>query len=187
MTEEWLPIEDFPAYCVSNLGNVKRTATITGKPMDRVLRPTLREGYRVVVVCDRGRRIIRRIGRMVAKAFLPNPDNLPLAVHVDGNSQNDNASNLAWMSYKEASNLDFWRSRLSEGRKKCVVARKKGSSEITMRFKALSDAAEWLKANGRAKAASSHIVECCRGRIKSAYGFIWSYVTEEDDGHNEAD
>ena len=76
MTEEWLPIDDFPAYCVSNLGNVKRTATITGKPLDRVLRPTLREGYRVVVLCDRGRRIIRRIGRMVAKAFLPNPNNL---------------------------------------------------------------------------------------------------------------
>ena len=197
MTEEWLPIEDFPAYCVSNLGNVKRTATITGKPMDRVLRPTLREGYRVVVLCDRGRRIIRRIGRMVAKAFLPNPNNLPLAVHVDGNSQNDKASNLAWMSYKEASNLDFWKSRLSEGRKKCVVARKKGSpkegspkegsSEIVMKFKALSDAAEWLQANGRAKAAASHIVECCRGRIKSAYGFVWSYVTEDEDGRNEAD
>ena len=185
MTEEWLPIGDFPADCVSNLGNVKRTATLKGKPLDRVLRPTLREGYRVVVLCDRGRRVIRRIGRMVAKAFLPNPDNLPLAVHVDGNSQNDNASNLAWMSYKEASNLDFWRSRLSEGRKKCVARKKgspkEGSSEITMRFKALSDAADWLKANGRDKAAASHIVECCRGRIKSAYGFVWSYVTEDEE------
>lgn len=180
MTENWRKIEAFPNYAVSNLGRVKRILTCKGKPLEgRVLSPYVGRGVKMVNLSDKGVSHTLRISRLVAIAFLPNPNHLQVVFHKDGDILNDRLDNLAWMSYKEAYNLGFWKSRLSDGRKRCVVARRKGSSEIAVRFKGLSDAADWLKANGRDKAAASHIVECCRGRLKSAYGYVWNYCEEE--------
>lgn len=189
VNEEWRKIEAFPNYAVSNLGRVKRILTCTGKPIeDRVLSTYIGwRGARMVNLSDKGRHHSLRIARLVATAFLPNPDRKQVVLHKDGDILNDRLDNLAWMSYKEASNLDFRKSRLSKGRKRCVVGKRKGSSEIAVRFKGLSDAVEWLKSNGCETAASSHICECCRGRLKTAYGYSWEYANEDEYGSDEVD
>lgn len=181
IVEEWRTIENYPNYAVSNLGRVKRILTCTGKPLeDRMLSPYIGwGGARMVNLSDRGCHRSMRISRLVAKAFLPNPDNLQVVLHKDGDILNDRLDNLQWVSRQEFPSLSSTGRKISEARKIPVV----GTDIVTCTtrtFPSLIDAVAWLKVLGGEKnAAPSHICECCRGRLKTAYGFTWEYVKEE--------
>lgn len=185
MTEEWRNIAEFPNYAVSNLGRVKRILTCTGKPLDdRLLSPYIGwGGARMVNLSDRGIHRSKRISRLVAKAFLPNPDGLQVVLHKDGDILNDRLDNLAWVSRKEFSSLSCSGRKISESRKIPVSATDVVTANVKV-FPSLIDAVSYLKSIGHENAAPSHICECCRGRLKSAYGFSWSYAKEEEDGRN---
>lgn len=90
--EEWKPIGD-TRYSVSNLGNVKNHET--GRIMSLHVDNT---GYvSVAVKPNRGQETKQwQVHRYVAKAFVPNPDNLPYVNHIDGNKLNNTAQNLEW-------------------------------------------------------------------------------------------
>lgn len=61
-----------------------------------------KKGYLGLTICNGPhRRRSVRVHRLVAEAFIPNPDSLPCVRHLDGNPQNNAASNLAWGSYAE--------------------------------------------------------------------------------------
>ena len=187
--EEWRAIEAFPNYAVSNLGRVKRILTQTGKSLgDRVLSPYIGwGGARMVNLSDRGRHRSMRISRLVATAFLPNPDGLQIVLHKDGDLMNDRLDNLQWVSRREFFSISSNGRKISEGRKIPISATDVVTAKTRV-FRSLVDAASYLKSIGHEKAAPSHICECCRGRIKSAYGFLWSYCEEdEEDGTPEAD
>ena len=181
IVEEWRTIENYPNYAVSNLGRVKRILTCTGKPLeDRMLSPYIGwGGARMVNLSDRGCHRSMRISRLVAKAFLPNPDNLQVVLHKDGDILNDRLDNLQWVSRQEFPSISSTGRKISEARKIPVV----GTDIVTCTtrtFPSLIDAVAWLKVLGGEKnAAPSHICECCRGRLKTAYGFTWEYVKEE--------
>lgn len=188
VNEEWRTIDAYPNYAVSNLGRVKRILTCTGKPIeDRVLSTYIGwRGARMVNISDKGRHHSLRIARLVATAFLPNPDSKQVVLHKDGDILNDRLDNLQWVSRQEFPSLSSPERKISEARKIPVS----GTDVVTANtnvFRSLIDAVEWLKSNGCETAASSHICECCRGKLKTAYGHTWSYVKEEEDGHNEAD
>ena len=182
MTEQWRTIEQFPNYSVSNLGRVKRVLTCTGKKLgEHVMTPYIGwGGARMVNLSDRKRRCAIRISRLVAKAFIPNPKNLEVVLHKDGDLLNDRMDNLQWVSWKDFPTLSGNGRKISEGRKVPVV----GTDVVTATtrvFPSLLDAVAWLKVLcGEKNAAASHICECCRGRIKSAYGFSWRYAEEEE-------
>ncbi len=76
-------------YKVSNCGNVyscKRNI---------ILKPsTTKNGYLRVSLCQNGIKKYFSIHRLVAEAFIPNPNNLPQVNHIDENKKNNNASNL---------------------------------------------------------------------------------------------
>ena len=134
----------------------------------------------MVNLSDRGHHRSKRISRLVAKAFLPNPDGLQVVLHKDGDILNDRLDNLQWVSRQEFSSLSSNGRKISEARKIPVV----GTDVVTCTtrtFPSLIDAVAWLKVLGGEKnAAPSHICECCRGRLKTAYGFSWSYADEEE-------
>lgn len=62
---------------------------------------TLFSGHQTVCLRKNGVAKVRSIHRLVAEAFIPNPGNLPIVHHIDGNPQNNAVSNLLWCTQKE--------------------------------------------------------------------------------------
>jgi hypothetical protein len=90
MNEEWKPIENYEdLYWVSNFGNVK------SKRKNKKLSINL-DGYYVVNLSKNGKSKIFNVHRLVAKAFISNPNNLPQVNHKDENKLNNNVDNLEW-------------------------------------------------------------------------------------------
>ena len=99
MEEIWKPINDYPGYEISNLGRVKsyKMDKINGKIMNPY---KTTKGYLQIDISLDGRaRKNRRhlaIHRLVAIAFLPNPNNYPQVNHKDENKENNCVNNLEW-------------------------------------------------------------------------------------------
>ncbi len=107
--EEWRPIKDIPHAFVSNSGKVKVEAREIKRSDDRISKLKEREIAVTYSDNDYGRvklRIdnvvyTRKIHRLMGEAFIPNPENKPYINHKDGNKQNNNLSNLEWVSVSE--------------------------------------------------------------------------------------
>jgi len=103
--EKWKPLKDYEGwYEISNIGNV-RNIKKEGKAWKGRYKKNRKlgldaKGYlRIRIGSDKtktGKTI--KIHREVAKAFLPNPKNLPEVNHIDGNKENNNVENLEWVS-----------------------------------------------------------------------------------------
>lgn len=91
--EEWKFIEESDKYMISNKGRFK---SLRGH-IPRLMNPTRqKKGYYYASTMIDGKVKLFRVHRLVAKAFLPNPLNLPEVNHIDGNTHNNDVSNLEW-------------------------------------------------------------------------------------------
>lgn len=97
MIEEWKNITGYEGlYQVSNLGRVK-SLNYKGNGTEWILKGYVKkDGYEVVTLMKDGIRKYCRVHRLVALAFLPNPDNLPQINHKDEDKLNNCADNLEW-------------------------------------------------------------------------------------------
>lgn len=111
-TEEWRPVAGFEGlYEISNTGRVKRLERVSaytqgGRERSRtlpelVMRPVDRCGYNFVLLRKQGETYAKQVHRLVAEAFIPNPDNLPFVLHWDDVRKNNWVSNLRWGSPSE--------------------------------------------------------------------------------------
>lgn len=94
--ETWRDIPGWEGiYQISNLGRVKSCKVV---PSGKVMRLSNKTGdYIRIVLQKKGRKNeTHLVHRLVAKLFLPNPSNLPVVNHKDGNKQNNSVSNLEW-------------------------------------------------------------------------------------------
>ena len=96
--ELFKPIDGYDNYFVSNFGNVKNNKT------NRILKHlNHRQGYKEIHLSKNGKRKIFKIHRLVAIAFLENPDNKPKVDHIDNNPANNNVKNLRWATSSDNS------------------------------------------------------------------------------------
>lgn len=112
MAEKWKSIQGYEGqYDVSNLGKVKsvRRKALNGngyqKKKDRLLKPHINKGgYATVALCKDGKPKVFLVHRLVAIAFIPNPEGKPIVDHIDTNPLNNAVDNLRWCTQKENCN-----------------------------------------------------------------------------------
>ena len=114
MTEIWKNIEGYEGkYQVSNFGQVK---SMIGQ--EKVLHPKKhRTGHLQIGLHKDKKRKTMYIHRLVAQAFIPNPDNLPCVNHKDENPNNNNVDNLEWCTQKYNCNYGTRVDRIMETKK----------------------------------------------------------------------
>ncbi|GIP50937.1 HNH endonuclease [Paenibacillus sp. J53TS2] len=100
--EEWLPVVGYEGlYEVSNLGRVKRLSS-KDTSREKTLKPQIqRDGYQRVTLSKKGKKKRMAIHRLVAIAFIPNPENKEQVNHQNGNKLDNRLKNLNWMTRKE--------------------------------------------------------------------------------------
>jgi hypothetical protein len=99
--EQWENVPDFEGmYEVSSLGRIKRIATGCGTWIGRMLKPSDGgKGYLYVSLSKNDVTYRTGVSRLVAKVFIPNPDNLPEVNHRDGIKANNAVTNLEWTTH----------------------------------------------------------------------------------------
>lgn len=98
--EIWRWIEGYEGlYQISTFGRVKR---FYGNGKTKILKPWVnRQGYLIFDLCKGAKSKHCPAHQLVAKTFIPNPDNKPEPNHEDGNKMNNHVSNLQWSTRSE--------------------------------------------------------------------------------------
>ena len=176
--EEWRDIKGYEGYYqVSNMGRVKsleRTVWDSRgyyKTVSEKIRKGRNDGwgYLFVSLYKDGKVKECRINRLVAQAFLPNPDNLPEVNHIDENKQNNCVDNLEWCSRSYNINHGTRNKKVAEKNSKPVFSVDKESGLIMWWQSA-------IEASRQLGISQGNITQCCNGKRKSAGGHIWFYA-----------
>lgn len=164
--EIWQDIEGYKGlYQVSDLGQVK--SFCNGK--ERVLSAgKTKHGYLTVSLWKDGKKKVCYVHRLVAHAFLPNPDGLTEVNHIDECKTNNVVSNLEWCSHKYNMNHGTRNERAAKARSKAVY-------QYTLDGSLVRSYPSVMEAERRAGYSQGFISACCNGKYKQAYGYIWSY------------
>ena len=164
--EIWRDIDGYNGlYQISNKGRVKR---LLG-PSERILKLWDNgRGYLRVYLTKENTSKYIRVHRLVARAFIPNPHNLPEVNHKDENKKNNYVENLEWCDRRYNVNYGSRNERVS---KKILQYSKSG--EFIREWQGAREVERVLGID------NSHINACCRGKQKSAYGFIWKYKEKD--------
>lgn len=163
----WKEISGYDGlYEVSDTGLVRSLKF--GKT--RILKPRKhRDGYLFVRLCKDGKVRQMLVHRLVALAFIPNPQNLDTVNHKNEDKHNNNISNLEWMTLTDNQNYGTRNKRIAEARSKQVQQLDKKTGELLATFPSIQEAER------QTGIAGSNICSCCRGKLKSAGGCRWRY------------
>lgn len=180
MKEIWKDIPGYEGYYqVSNFGRIKRLERISirsnGKS-DKALFfieerlkkiQTQNQGYSQVVLYRDSKPKTFRVNVLVAKLFVPNPDNKPFVNHIDGNKKNNRSDNLEWVTAKE-NIVHAYKHGLMNHYKRAILQLDE-SGNILNRFASLEEAANSV--NG----SKGNICMVCKGERNRSYGYKWKY------------
>lgn len=173
MAGTWSKINGFPNYSVSTEGEIRNDARKELKS------PTKNHsGYLVVDLYSNGERYKKRVSRLVGEAFVENPKNKTQINHIDGNKDNNRASNLEWVTPEENMRHAFDTglckpSRSMLGRKNPNAGRKGKSVMIVETgevFSSITECGKAIDGNDR------HICDCLSGRQHTHRGYHFTYV-----------
>jgi hypothetical protein len=187
MIEIWRDIIGYEGlYQVSNWGRVKRLAG-KGCRQERILRPVqIKNGYLHVNLYKNAEKKTCSVHRLIATAFIPNPQNLPIVNHKDEVKTNNfvfikedgsvdfNKSNLEWCD-------DGYSVRYGTRTERATKANTNGKCSKPVYQKTLDGKLmrEWpslMEVERQTGWDNSNISACCLGKRKSAYRFRWSYT-----------
>ena len=182
MVEKWVNIENHPNYFISNFGRV------FSKKSNKVMknRVVSKNGYQQITL-DNSQLLVHRL---VAQAFIPNPNNLPCVNHKDENPGNNDFRNLEWCTYKYNSNYGTNPSRHSkkmldrynndpDWKSDCIkrlaeIKKKKRKRVVQLdKFNNYLKTYESSYATEKDGHLSVHVCECANGKRKTHHGYKW--------------
>ena len=158
--EQWKPVKDYEGlYWISDLGNIKSAKGLKRKA-------TQINGYEYVTLYKNGKQSHKLIHRLVAEAFLPNPDMLPEVNHISENKLDNSVNNLEWCTHKYNHNFGTGHDKSAEKQGRKV----KLEGEIVKIHESVREAARSV--------GKSHkdIYNVCNGRRNTSSGFRWEYA-----------
>lgn len=173
--EIWKDIRGYEGkYQVSNCGRVK--SLLKWYPLqkryvqrEKILKPSIMtKGYLGVKLCLNNERTFK-LHRLVAEAFIPNPENKPQVNHINGDKTDNSVENLEWCTNKE--NSQHSHTTGLQPPKKVIQYDLEG--KFIKEWNSIKEAQEQLRC--------SHISMCCRGykQYRTAGGYIWKYKEAE--------
>ncbi len=188
MKEEWRDIKGYEGkYQVSNLGNVRSMNYHRKEGCVRLLIPneSNENGYPYVILAkEKGKYKSLKIHRLVAEAFIPNPQNKPVVNHKDGNKKNNCVSNLEWMTILE-NNLHAYHVLNKHPMRGYKFDKNKNSKKVAQYYVSEEGYTYLLATYVSVKAAAlinnlkdTSITQCCKGNkmYGQVGGYIWKYV-----------
>ena len=190
--EEWKEIDGFDGrYLISNLGRLKQSIRFDSQGRKAggkmfLLNRRDKDGYCIAQLRYNNKIKYLRVHRLVAQAFVPNPSKKPFVDHINTVKDDNRAENLRWVTMVENANnpLTIEHNRKAQtGKKMSPESSYKKRIAMSVKpvlqfnidgcfvqeFKAIKDAS---RASG---IGCGGIVNCCKGRSKTAGGFIWRY------------
>lgn len=178
------------SYQVSNLGKIKSLKY--GK--ERILIPLNDNyGYLMINLSKNGIQRTRRIHRLVAEAFIPNPNNLPEVNHKNGN-KTQNVVNLDDL-YGETTNLEWathqknckhrdgnglrkapsGKNHYLYGKQVCPEKHKRKVKQYDLQGNFIKTWERINDAQRELHIRQGNIISCCKGKRKTAGGYVWKY------------
>lgn len=187
--EIWKPVVGFEGYYeVSNLGRVRSVDRIitysTGVKTPykgKVISSIVTQAYLQVNLQVNQRRKMAYVHRLVAEAFIPNPDSKKHVDHINGDKLDNRVENLRWATPRENqyNPVTVRRHREMMAKRVCKSIKRVYQYDLDMNlintFSSIADAGRQTGIN------TSSIVGCCRNRQykNTAGGYIWRYADED--------
>lgn len=176
--EIWRDVKNFIGYQVSNYGRVRSFINNRHGVCDEwhLLKPQTNHNGYLTVCLGRGNR--KLVSRLVAEAFVPNPNNLPLVRHLDDNPLNNHVDNLAWGTQtdnmqdcvKHGRLVGNTRPAIESTKKKVVATPINGGHPIV--FFSMREAADYCGV------WPQHVTNVVYGRIKQTGGWVFRLLDE---------
>lgn len=165
--EIWKNIKDYPNYQVSNMGRVKSLSNNKTRKEKILKLHSDRNGYLFLSLSKDGKYKNIRIHRLVATAFIPNPNNLPEVNHRNEDKTDNRVENLEYCNRKY--NINY--GTRTEKTQKPVLQFSKENNFIK-KWNSATDVERELCFN------KSSICMCCKGKRKSVGGYVWGYADD---------
>jgi len=195
MEEIWKPVKGYEGcYEISNFGRVKSVyREIHRRKMgikivyEHFLEPRKNiNGYYIVCLHKQGeRQKTKQLHRLIAEAFIPNPENKPFIDHINGDRGDYRIENLRWCTHKENMNFALARKHLSEakmGEKNGMYGTSgskspsyKGVLQYDLHGNFIKKYYGIAEAQRETSVQFKNISKVCKGERNSAGGFIWRY------------
>lgn len=168
-TLRWKDIDGWNAYSVSSNGDILR------KSSNRLCRLNPdKNGYLIVCLSQNNIQKQFKVHRLVAQAFIPNPNNYPQVNHKNGIKSDNRVENLEWCDGKY--NVNYSHSKIyhdSITHRMKPVIQLSLNGEVIQRFESVRSAAKSVNAT------NSRISDTCNGKYKTCKGYMWKWIEDE--------
>lgn len=164
MEELWKDIKEYEGlYQISNLGRIKNKK-------GKILKLPIKKGYYQIRLSKNGKKKGYQVHRLVAIAFIPNPNNFPQINHKDENKLNNIVNNLEWCSIAYNNTFGTRLERVSNSNKlRREVVKYDLEGNFITQYKSVTEAGR------KNNTCPSSISECCRGKQETSKGYVYKF------------